>query len=180
MINDYYNAPFNFFVPLKDHQINGGITWIALGDLFSKPTFFNNVAVGGTSTQQWVEKYINRVLDALAIADYDAILWVQGESDTGLKIPSQTTYNNMVTIISRSNQVRPRPWYVAIDGPGSDTRAAQERLVHDGYAYRGVDLDQLRKEHPEYWDKGIGEIERLEGHKAHAKMWYDILKGVYQ
>ena len=175
-LNDYYRDPTRFFVPTSTDTLNSAVSWICLGDLFVKPSRFHIVGRGGTSTRQWVDTLYVNITEALQENDYDAVLWVQGESDAGI-ISEEETLENMRIIISRSRAVKDIPWYVAIDGMLREpTRRAQERLIQEGYAKRGADLDRIRLEHPEYWEAGLGELERLDGHKMHARLWYEILK----
>jgi hypothetical protein len=114
-INDYYNGNA-IRVPTQAEPMSGGISWIYLGDMMNRPVTFYNVARGGRSSRRWRYEYLPLILEALSRDHYDAILWVQGESDVVEKISGEETYENMRAIIEASRAVQPGiEWYVAVD-----------------------------------------------------------------
>ena len=81
---------------------DGGTIWPALGDLLAPtlrvPVGFVNVAVGGTSTKQWMpEGDLHKQLVAAGheIGTFRAVLWQQGESDVIEKTTTETYIKNM-------------------------------------------------------------------------------------
>lgn len=176
-LNDYYSYVDDVFrVPTNSAPMTGGVAWIFLGDLLPGNSTFNVIARGGTSSQQWVETHVTRLVEALSNRKYDAVLWIQGESDFGA-LGGDKTYSNMRFIMDKADAAQKVPWFVAIDGMRyrTVTSAAQQRLVDECRAYRGADIDVLRLEHPEYFGDGLGEFENEAGLRGHAKAWYDVL-----
>lgn len=181
-INDYYHNPLHFRVPTQSDPNDSGFVWIHLGDLFNQPTFFNIVAHGGTTTRQWVQSFHQEIIDALRAEQYSAVLWVQGESDTGQHLSAEESYQNMKFIIEESKKIQPGIfWFVAQDGHGdllgkNDTpvRQAQLRIIAEGIAFCGPDIDQLRQD-PNNFEPGLGEF-KSPGFQNHAQAWFDILK----
>ncbi len=84
---------------------DGGTIWPALGDLLVPllrvPVGFVNVAVGGTSTKQWMpngELHKRLVAVGNDVGTFRAVLWQQGESDVIEKTPTETYVKNMQKI----------------------------------------------------------------------------------
>lgn len=89
----------------QPHVGDGGTIWPALGDLLVPmlrvPVGFVNVAVGGTSTRQWMPEgdlHKNLVTAGTAVGAFRAVLWQQGESDVIEKTPAETYIRNMIKI----------------------------------------------------------------------------------
>ena len=170
-LNDYYSRGVR--IPTASNPMNGGLAWIMLGDLIAKPIEFNIIAVGGTSTQQWRDTYFNKIKVALSSSNYSAILWVQGESDWGLQFTSEQTYQNMKWLITEANKVRNVPWYVCLDGFGGAPRAAQIRIIAEGLAFAGPDVDDMRKTSKWFEASGAEIIE--DGLHEFARRWKNLL-----
>jgi hypothetical protein len=187
-VNDFYsdNHPKGYFgtelrIPTQNNPMKGGCVWIYLGDLFNRKVTFNIVGEGGTSTRQWIDYYHEGMVNALKARYYDAIIWVQGESDQGLGISEDETYNNMLALINESRQIQPGIiWYVALDGMSvnldGNPRKAQLRLINEHIVKQGVDIDELRKNRPSCFDSRLVHFSGSIGLHAHAQSWYDILK----
>lgn len=179
-INDYYHDRYQFRIPTQADPNDSGYTWIDLGDLMGEPVFFNLVGNGGTSSRQWVDTYDENILKALAVTPYTAVLWVQGESDRGLGISAEESYSNLKTVIERSRAVQPGlPWYVALDGgsvDGGPARTAQLRLIQEGIALAGPDIDELRKDHSNF-EADLSEFQGP-GFQRHAQAWFQILRAM--
>jgi hypothetical protein len=84
---------------------DGGTIWPALGDLLVPtlrvPIGFVNVAVGGTSTKQWMpENDLHKQLVKAGneIESFRAVLWQQGESDVIEKTTTENYIKNMIKI----------------------------------------------------------------------------------
>ena len=76
---------------------DGGTIWPALGDLLVQtlrvPVGFVNVAVGGTSSRQWLpdgDLHKNLVAAGNDVGLFRAVLWQQGESDVNEKVTTET------------------------------------------------------------------------------------------
>ena len=92
---------------------DGGTIWPALGDLLVPtlrvPIGFVNVAVGGTSTKQWMpEGDLHKRLVAAGndVAPFRAVLWQQGESDVIEKTTTEIYIKNM----NRIREAAARAW----------------------------------------------------------------------
>lgn len=86
----------------QPHAGDGGTIWPALGDLLVPtlrvPVGFVNVAVGGTSTKQWMpdgELHKRLVKAGNDVGAFRAVLWQQGESDVLEKTSTETYIKNM-------------------------------------------------------------------------------------
>jgi hypothetical protein len=189
-INDWYVNRYTFRVPTASDPNTSGYTWVNLGDQMNREVFFNLVGNGGTSTRQWVEKYHTNIVNALKEKHYSALIWVQGESDAGLKISAEESYQNLKWIINESRTIQPDLiWYVALDGftiqGGSavgPAREAQKRIIAEGLARPGADLDAVRMWHPELFQGNCpidpamcGELEG-NGFAYYASMWKTVLE----
>lgn len=106
----------------QPHVGDGGTIWPALGDILAPmlrvPVGFVNVAVGGTSTRQWMpegELHKNLVSAGINVGMFRAVLWQQGESDVIEKTPAETYIKNMTRIresAARAWRFEP-PWLLA-------------------------------------------------------------------
>jgi len=184
-INDVYDPISDLIMRISTPYLpqSSGITWMYLGDMWNKFSLFNNIARGGRTTQQWVDNDYKRLVNAMQDGrHYDAVLWVQGEGDTGVGLSEEQSYRNMLYLISLTPGV---PWFIALDGdcyasyllcPNvPPVRKAQERIIAEGRAFRGPDIDAMR-EVPGYFEAGKGEFGSIEGYKAHASAWFEVLK----
>lgn len=182
-INDYYNNRYVLRVPTASDPQDSGFTWIYLGDLLNREVSFNVVGNGGTSTKQWVEKYHENIVKALNVSHYTAVLWVQGESDAGLHMTAEESYQNLKWVINESRTIQPGLiWYVALDGYTIENgqavgpaREAQKRLIAEGWAREGADLDALRILHSTTFEPSFGELTGA-GFQEYAAMWKTILE----
>ncbi len=106
----------------QPHVGDGGTVWPALGDLLVPtlrvPIGFVNVAVGGTSTAQWMpDGDLHKRLVAVGsrVGSFRAVLWQQGESDVLGKTTTETYIKNMTQIremAARAWRFEP-PWLLA-------------------------------------------------------------------
>lgn len=184
VINDYYHdyGPGWFFVPSPAWPSMAGVSWVLLGDWMERPALFDIVAEGGTDTSQWRAELHSRIELALAYTRYDAVLWVQGESDIGNGLTEEMTYQNLKFVIEESRKVQPLiPWFVALDsmtGQSDDnrTRRAEKRVIAEGLAYEGPDLDPLHNS-VEYSGGIAGSGEFIgAGLEEHARLWWEVLR----
>lgn len=155
-----------------------GLAWLHIAELEPAHDFYITVvSQAGRSTQQQIDNHLyDGMLNALRAGRYDACLWVQGESDSGLHMSEDQTFNNMVQIINLSRMIQPDLiWYVALDGPADQaTRRAQQRIITSGYAQQGPDVDVMRS-NPAFVEPGGGEFAGA-GLAEHGRLWHEILK----
>ena len=170
-------------VPTQTNPIDSSITWIYLGDRINRTVEFVNIALGNQSTQKWSDTHFDSMMKpAIEASDFDAVLWVQGESDIAEFIPEETTYSNMKSLITRSREIRPGlVWFVALDSDitgrykgTNSVRRSQQRIINEGLAQQGPDLDQLR-EHRENCETSFVEFVGV-GLRAHADLWFQVLQ----
>ena len=83
----------------------GGSIWPPVGDALAKelgvPVAFANVAVGGTSSVEWLPEgnlHPNLIKAGQALGRFRAVLWQQGESDVIVSTPAETYISNVRTI----------------------------------------------------------------------------------
>jgi len=185
-VTDYYGnqGPAGVeLIPTVTTQIGGSISWIFCGDFLNRNVTFVNIAVGGRSTTSWNNiYYASNMVPKLNSAEvYDAIIWVQGESDVGEGISEATTYANMKDMIQKSRTIRPGiRWIVALNSftttPAENpTRKAQRRIIYEGLADLGPDTDVLRL-NPAYVESGGAEFANYAGFQAFGQVWADNLK----
>lgn len=169
-------------IPTQASPASTSLTWIHLGDKLASRTGRRvriiNVAIGSTDSTQWATMYASRISDAIARFQPNAVLWVQGEHDTHNGFSTETTYQNLKAIIGHASGV---PFYVALDGfmPGMDrepVRTAQNRVINEGLALRGPDIDALRTPSNMEW---TGIHFSGQGFDAHAQAWFEILKNFF-
>lgn len=185
-----YPAPKSDLVLLNgSYPVNGAhdsVIWVLMANLMNEKMEIDNVAEGGTSIAMWVDGPDNRgnaapldtrIFNALKTKKYDALLWTQGETDYFNHTKSKTYYNKLKQLILMTQAVQPNlVWYVALttDGPPNNPiRRAQEKIIAEGLAREGADLDQLRKT-PAYVDPDDRHIDGA-GYDALARMWFNIL-----
>lgn len=179
--NDPTVAPLTLRVPTAIEPFHSSIAWIYMADFLSAPMTIVNVGQGNTTTRKWRQYLHKRILTELAQHHYDAILWVQGESDIGEKVPFDETCSNLKFIIKESRKIDPNiSWYIALDSAGNQpdnnsVRSAERAVVAQGWALQGPDTDSLRT-NPNFVETGLGEFVG-DGLREHGRMWYDVLKG---
>jgi len=168
-------------VPTQADTIDSGIAWIYLGDMMNRSVTFDNIARGNTSTRVWKNELFNdRMAPALLANDYDAILWVQGESDIGEHFSGEETYQNLKWLILESRKIKPDvEWYIALNSAKTtprenSVRIAEKRIISEGLAHQGPDTDAMR-ENPDWMETTFGEFVG-EGLEEHGRLWYEILK----
>ncbi|MDW8217980.1 MAG: sialate O-acetylesterase [Acidobacteriota bacterium] len=136
----------------------GGSVWPLVGDALTQrlnaPTGFINLAVGGSSVREWLPGTPNfarlaATLRRLQPQGARAVLWHQGESDSGMSADEYAAH--LSAIIQAARQAAggdAPPWLVAqvsfkdgrrYDGP----RAGQRRVCESGLARLGPDTDEL-------------------------------------
>ncbi len=103
-----YSVAKKAWVIAHDPQPNsadGGTIWPPLGDLLVPllrvPVGFVNVAVGGTSSRQWLpgEALYKKLADAGAtVGRFRFVLWQQGESDVIESVNTETYVKNLTKI----------------------------------------------------------------------------------
>lgn len=177
-----YSTSTAYFTPTPANPSKFGMAWLNLASFAPDHNFIISVeSCAGTSTQQQVERgYYQFIAKALMAAHYDAILWVQGEADSGLGLSEDTTYNNMVFIINTSRLAQPDiVWYVALDSSrgfpdNNPTRNAQRRIIRDGYALQGPDVDTMRSNTA--FVEATGAEFSGAGLREHGRLWYEALK----
>lgn len=171
--------------------MTAGSPWPTLGELLASadkvPVAFMNVAVGGTSTEQWLpdapDNSLYRSLkEALAGRRVRAVLWHQGESDCVGEIPTQRTFENMQALITQSRRDAGYevPWYVALVSyhagvPAEKmepTRSAQKLLHIHGLALPGPDTDIYVPHSMRYDGTHFSAV----GLAVHAILWFRALK----
>jgi hypothetical protein len=167
--------------------MGAGSPWPVLGELLALsegvPIGFINVAVGGTSTEQWQpggELYAG-LKQALTGRLVRAVLWHQGESDQISGCTTEQTYQNMEKIINQSRQDAGWvvPWYVALVSHTPDvsqeardrTREGQKLLYKMGLALPGPDTDLYVPESMRYDRLHFGAV----GLEVHAILWFRAL-----
>jgi hypothetical protein len=167
--------------------MSAGSPWPTLGELLVRservPIGFINVAVGGTSTEQWLptgDLYpaLGRALSGRRVR---AVLWHQGESDAIGGFSTERTFQNMTTIIEQSHADAGWrvPWYVALttyvrDSPAEQAqlvRAAQAALHRAGLALPGPDTDTYVPQSMRYDGAHLAQV----GLVVHAILWFRAL-----
>lgn len=148
--------------PAGDNS-DGGSIWPPLGDALAKelrvPIGFANVAVGATSSMQWMpeDKLHARLTDVgKTLGRFRAVLWQQGESDVIAKTSTEKYVANLVVIRStaaKSWGFEP-PWLLAksthhptvyndAEGEGRIRAGIDELVKRPGFR-AGPDTDTLK------------------------------------
>lgn len=172
---------------------DGGSIWPPLGDVllkeFGVPIGFANVAVGATSSAQWMPegKLHPRMVQAgQTLGRFRAVLWQQGESDVIAKTTAETYVANLQTIRESAAKAwgfEP-PWLLAKStlhptvyndpaGEGRIRGAIDELLKRPGFR-AGPDTDTLTGE-----NRGDAKSRRHFsgiGQRRAAEMWFTVLK----
>lgn len=166
-------------IPTESNRMDSGFAWMKLGDMLLRPVTFINVAVGGTSVSVWDSEHFQKIVDECENYTFNAVLWVQGETDLWEDMSEQDYYDHLKSVVEKTRLAQPGlVWYVAKNSYGTDmdnnVRTAQQRLIDDGIVRAGPDTDSMRSV-PEYMD--LGEQHFIgRGHEKHAELWYDVLK----
>ncbi len=170
----------------------GGSFWPAFGDaMYQKYHVPIGVAVtghGGTSVSKWqpngeLFNWMMTRIYQLGPNGFRAVLWHQGENDTGM---ASDEYAAKVTnVIQSSKQMAgwEFPWFVAqvsYHNPReplfSSTRDAQKKLWDTNIALEGPDTDTLTGDNRDHDGTGIHFSPK--GLQAHGQMWADRV-GLY-
>jgi hypothetical protein len=181
-INDIYQSDVPT-IRTQNNPSSSGIAWIYLGDTLNRPVTFYNVGQGNTSSRKWREYLYLRILERLQSEHYDAILWVQGESDVLEGLTEAEIVNNLKFIINKSKEIDPEiVWFIAINSsrkapPDNPVTLAQAAIIENGLAFHGPNLDVIRK-NPE-WMEEVGDEFVGEGLREHGLLWYEILKNYF-
>ncbi len=165
----------------------GGSFWPAFGDaLNEKYKVPIGVAVtghGGTSVKEWEPKgelsaYLTKRMAELGPKGFRAVLWHQGENDTGM---AADNYERLLTeVIQESRKAAgwDVPWFVAqvsYVNPGApkkpELRAAQKALWDKKVAFEGPDTDALGGDNRDQGGAGIHFSGK--GLRAHGRLWAD-------
>jgi hypothetical protein len=172
---------------------DGGSIWPPLGDALLKelqvPIGFANVAVGATSSQQWMPGgtlHSRLIQTGKTLGRFRAVLWQQGESDVIAKTTSETYVANLKTIretAARAWDFEP-PWLLAkstlhptvYNDPAGEgrIRGAIDELVKLPGFRPGPDTDTLAGE-----NRGDAKSRRHFsgiGQRRAAEMWFAVLK----
>ncbi len=172
---------------------DGGSIWPALGDRLvtelNLPVGFVNVAVGGTSSTQWLPEgtlYPRLESTGKSLGLFRAVLWQQGESD----VIEKTTVEQYVINIERIRRTAVDAWgfepiwlcalsthhptvYNDPAGEGRIRMALQQLWTRPGFG-PGPDTDLLKGE-----NRGDAKSRRhfsAIGQRRAADMWFDVLK----
>jgi hypothetical protein len=171
--------------PGAHDQTTGGSFWPGFGDaMYAKYKVPIGVAVtghGGTSVNQWLPDgelfawMMGRIWQ-LGPMGFRAVLWHQGETDTGM---SADEYAEKLTTVIRATSAAAGwdvSWVVAQVSYHSPeepshptTREAQKRLWDTGVAVEGPDTDLLVGDNRDMEGKGIHFS--IKGCKAHGEAW---------
>ena len=167
---------------------DGGSIWPPVGDALAKelgvPVAFANVAVGGTSSVEWLPEgklHPNLIAVGKALGQFRAVLWQQGESDVIIDTPTEAYVTNIRTIrdtAAKAWGVNP-PWLLAkstlhptvynLPDREARIRGAIDILTRFSGFRPGPDTDTLKDE-----NRG-GEKSRRHfsgiGQRNAAKMW---------
>lgn len=172
---------------------DGGSIWPPLGDALAKelrvPIGFSNVAVGATSSMQWMPEgqlHPRLVKTGQTLSRFRAVLWQQGESDVIAKTTAEKYVANLKTIRETAAKAwgfEP-PWLLAKSthhptvyndptGEGRIRGAIEELVKLPGFR-AGPDTDTLTGE-----NRGDAKSRRHFsgiGQRRAAEMWLAVLK----
>ena len=172
---------------------DGGSIWPPLGDALAKelrvPIGFANVAVGATSSQQWMpdgQLHPRLVKAEQTLGRFRAVLWQQGESDVIAKTTTEKYVANLKTIRETAAKACgfESPWLLAKStlhptvyndpvGEGRIRGAIDELVKLPGFR-AGPDTDTLTGE-----NRGDAKSRRHFsgiGQRRAAEMWLAVLK----
>ena len=173
--------------PGTHDKSGGGSFWPAFGDaMYAKYHVPIGVAVtghGGTSVNQWQPNgelfpWMMTRIYQLGPNGFRAVLWHQGESDTGMSTADYATRLTNVIETSQQQAGWEFPWFVAqvsYHNPKevsfASTRDAQKQLWDAAIALEGPDTDMLTGDNRDNGGQGI-HFNPL-GLRAHGQMWTD-------
>lgn len=178
--------------PVVDKS-DGGSIWPPLGDALAKefrvPIGFANVAVGATSSDQWMPGrglHGQLVRTGNQFHGFRAVLWQQGESDVIAKTTTEQYVKNVRAIRSAAGQkwVYAPTWllakstlhptvYTDAEGEGRIRKGIDELIKLPGFK-AGPDTDTLAGE-----NRGDAKSRRhfsAVGQKRAAAMWFETIK----
>ena len=178
--------------PAGDNS-DGGSIWPPLGDALAKelrvPIGFANVAVGGTSSMQWMPDgnlHTRLIQTGKSLGRFRAVLWQQGESDVIAKATTEKYVENLVTIRSAAAKTwgfEP-PWLLAksthhptvyndVEGEGRIRAGIDELMKRPGFR-PGPDTDTLKGD-----NRGDAKSRRHFsgiGQRRAAEMWLSAIR----
>ena len=174
-----------------DSYYGGGSLHPALGDVlykeFKVPIGIAAIGCAGATINlfaqgQWVYDYNRTRINRMGKNGFRALIWIQGETDVASKMPSDEYKLKLENLLNnlRKEVCWNFPCFVAKVSYLNDQerayepmRVAQENVIKEGYAFRGVDMDTIGPEYRDVNHKGVHMIP--EGLKKHGQMWADIL-----
>ncbi len=174
----------------ESEPISTHVAWLKLGDklsgIYGGSIVFRNYGFGNTTSVKFKndhEGILSAILQELKHNPIDVILWVQGESDVFENIAEEDSYQSMKYIFTRMHEEAPHAVIYCAknsssrtrNGSGGPIRRAQERIIQEGYARRGPDVDELRRNAANLLG-GTDEEFVGPGLEAHAQVWFDVLK----
>lgn len=171
--------------PGSHDKSGGGSFWPAFGDAmatrYGVPIGVAVTGHGGTSVNQWqpngelFDWTLTRVRE-LGVGGFRAMLWHQGETDTGMTSAEYALKLTKTIHGMQSAADWAFPWIVAQvsyhtpnDTHSASTRDAQAQLWRDGIALEGPDTDALGGDNRDA--KGQGIHLSPKGLTAHGKLW---------
>ena len=178
-------------IGVSDNYYGGGSLYPALGDaLYRKlnvPIGIASIGCAGATINlmipgEWVYNNYNARISKMGKEGFRAVIWIQGETDVVNKMPPEEYTMKLETIIEnlRRNAGWNFPWFVAkVSYLNNEQqryepiRQAQEKVIIDGYALPGVDMDTIGPEYRDVDHKGVHMTP--EGLKKHGEMWAEIL-----
>lgn len=179
-VTDYYHGKA-LRIPTESDPMDGSIAWIYCGDFMNHDVTFVNIAIGSQSTGKWADHHLEAyMVPALQAETFDAVLWIQGESDVGEYFTEEQSYQNMKKVILRSREVQPGlVWFIALNSmrgqsENAPIRKAQKRIIREGLAYVGPDTDKIRT-NPD-WVEASGAEFVAEGLREHGRVWFKTLE----
>lgn len=171
---------------------DGGSIWPAFGDLLLPglrvPVGLANVAVGGTSTAQWLPEgplHARLVQTGRVLGRFRAVLWQQGESDVIGKVTTDTYVANVRrirTAAAEAWKIQP-PWMLAkstlhptvYNNPAGEAeiRRAIDQLCREPGFRHGPDTDVLGGQNR----GGMGTRRHFSaiGQRNAASLWFAVV-----
>ena len=178
-------------IGVSDSYFGGGSLYPALGDAlykeFNVPIGIASIGCAGASINlmipgEWVyNNYYNRMAK-MGKGGFRAVIWIQGETDVVIRMPEEEYTRKLESIIESLHRdlCWNFPWFVAKvsylnneQQSYEPIRKAQEKVISDGFAFMGVDMDTIGPEYRDVDHKGVHMTP--EGLKKHGEMWAEIL-----
>lgn len=150
-INKEYYDDLTMFQPTKEHPVMHSAPWVMMADEIYRRTgrdvYLVNVCKGAQSAHMLATTYSGPLFEACRRYPISLICWTQGEADP--LTTAQEYYDTMKDLITRIRQMGCKAkWGIALDGwiPGGqgDPRGGQLKLIADGWAFQGADVDAIR------------------------------------